>query len=54
MKFTPNSLILDILSFWYSFTVSDPFPLKLDVELKLPVRSFNWREVTHFYNKLSI
>ena len=29
MVFARNSLVLQILSFWYGFTVSDPFPLRL-------------------------
>ena len=29
MKFAPNSLVLEILSFWLGFTVSDPFPLTI-------------------------
>ena len=27
MKFAPNSSVLEILSVWLGFTISDPFPL---------------------------
>ena len=29
MKFAPNSSVLEILSFWLGFTVSNPFPLTI-------------------------
>ena len=35
MKFVPNSLVLEILSFWLGFTVSDPFPLKLTYDFSI-------------------
>ena len=28
MKFAPNGVVLEIISFWVWFYVSDPFPLK--------------------------
>ena len=33
IKFVPKSLVLEILSFWLGFTVSNPFPLMVSLRM---------------------